>query len=242
MADDPLTECEECGAAVERVFHPVAVHFKGSGFYTTDYGSKSKSKAARREAPRASRSPPTASRSPPAASRSPPRAIRPRAAARTPARAARARRPPRARAAATEARPGCPRVACRHARRARRRGFHGGDRRPLQAARLHLPLLGDLRRARLDLRLRPLRRPAEGQRQGRVVALDAPGARRHRRPRLGDPPASPGLGGLAGTWRASPTPWSTAAPASCASAPTSSRTVAAARSPRSFPARAPTAT
>ena len=44
MADDPLTECEECGAPVERVFHPVAVHFKGSGFYTTDYGSKSKSK------------------------------------------------------------------------------------------------------------------------------------------------------------------------------------------------------
>ncbi|MFN8160661.1 MAG: FmdB family zinc ribbon protein [Solirubrobacterales bacterium] len=45
MSDDPLSECEECGAPVERVFHPVAVHFKGSGFYTTDYGSKSKSKA-----------------------------------------------------------------------------------------------------------------------------------------------------------------------------------------------------
>ncbi len=45
MADEPLTECEECGASVERVFHPVAVHFKGSGFYTTDYGSKSKSKS-----------------------------------------------------------------------------------------------------------------------------------------------------------------------------------------------------
>ncbi len=43
MADDPVTRCEECGAPVERVFHPVAVHFKGSGFYTTDYGSKSKS-------------------------------------------------------------------------------------------------------------------------------------------------------------------------------------------------------
>jgi putative FmdB family regulatory protein len=40
MSDDPLAECEECGAPVERVFHPVAVHFKGSGFYTTDYGSK----------------------------------------------------------------------------------------------------------------------------------------------------------------------------------------------------------
>jgi putative FmdB family regulatory protein len=39
MADDPLTVCEQCGAPVQRVFHPVAVHFKGSGFYTTDYGS-----------------------------------------------------------------------------------------------------------------------------------------------------------------------------------------------------------
>ena len=42
MADEPLTECEVCGAQVQRVFHPVAVHFKGSGFYTTDYGSKKK--------------------------------------------------------------------------------------------------------------------------------------------------------------------------------------------------------
>jgi putative FmdB family regulatory protein len=40
MADDPLTECKICGAPVQRVFHPVAVHFKGSGFYTTDYGKK----------------------------------------------------------------------------------------------------------------------------------------------------------------------------------------------------------
>jgi hypothetical protein len=28
-----------CGAPVSRVFHPVAVHFKGSGFYNTDYGT-----------------------------------------------------------------------------------------------------------------------------------------------------------------------------------------------------------
>jgi putative FmdB family regulatory protein len=38
MSDPPVTKCQVCGAAVERVFHPVAVHFKGSGFYTTDYG------------------------------------------------------------------------------------------------------------------------------------------------------------------------------------------------------------
>jgi putative FmdB family regulatory protein len=38
MSDDPLTECQECGAPAARVLHPVAVHFKGSGFYNTDYG------------------------------------------------------------------------------------------------------------------------------------------------------------------------------------------------------------
>jgi putative FmdB family regulatory protein len=42
MSDDPVEVCEVCGAPVERVFHPIAVHFKGSGFYTTDYKSKSK--------------------------------------------------------------------------------------------------------------------------------------------------------------------------------------------------------
>ena len=40
MTDDPVTTCETCGASVQRVFHPVAVHFKGSGFYNTDYGKK----------------------------------------------------------------------------------------------------------------------------------------------------------------------------------------------------------
>jgi putative FmdB family regulatory protein len=45
MSDDPVTRCEECGAPVERVFHPVAVHFKGSGFYTTDYARKGGAKA-----------------------------------------------------------------------------------------------------------------------------------------------------------------------------------------------------
>jgi putative FmdB family regulatory protein len=44
MADDPVTKCEVCGKPVERVFHPVAVHFKGSGFYTTDYARKGASK------------------------------------------------------------------------------------------------------------------------------------------------------------------------------------------------------
>jgi putative FmdB family regulatory protein len=39
MSDPPVTTCEECGATVQRVFHPIAVHFKGSGFYNTDYGT-----------------------------------------------------------------------------------------------------------------------------------------------------------------------------------------------------------
>jgi putative FmdB family regulatory protein len=40
MTDDQLTSCSTCEAPVQRVFHPVAVHFKGSGFYNTDYGKK----------------------------------------------------------------------------------------------------------------------------------------------------------------------------------------------------------
>ncbi len=40
MNDEPLAECQECDAPAERVLHPVAVHFKGSGFYATDYGKK----------------------------------------------------------------------------------------------------------------------------------------------------------------------------------------------------------
>jgi putative FmdB family regulatory protein len=42
MADDALTECSICGAPVQRVFHPVAIHFKGSGFYNTDYGKRTR--------------------------------------------------------------------------------------------------------------------------------------------------------------------------------------------------------
>jgi putative FmdB family regulatory protein len=40
MSDPPVMKCEVCGAPVHRVFHPVAVHFKGSGFYNTDYGKQ----------------------------------------------------------------------------------------------------------------------------------------------------------------------------------------------------------
>jgi putative FmdB family regulatory protein len=40
MSDEPLSKCQECGAPAERVLHPVAIHFKGSGFHNTDYGKK----------------------------------------------------------------------------------------------------------------------------------------------------------------------------------------------------------
>jgi putative FmdB family regulatory protein len=42
MTDEALTECQECGAPAVRVLHSPAVHFKGSGFYNTDYGKKKK--------------------------------------------------------------------------------------------------------------------------------------------------------------------------------------------------------
>ena len=44
MTDDPLASCATCEAPVQRVFHPVAVHFKGSGFYSTDYGTRKRSR------------------------------------------------------------------------------------------------------------------------------------------------------------------------------------------------------
>ncbi len=44
MSDDPVQICETCEAPVSRVFHPVAVHFKGSGFYNTDYGTRKRAR------------------------------------------------------------------------------------------------------------------------------------------------------------------------------------------------------
>jgi putative FmdB family regulatory protein len=43
FSDTPLETCELCGGSVRKVLHPVAIHFKGSGFYTTDYARKSSS-------------------------------------------------------------------------------------------------------------------------------------------------------------------------------------------------------
>lgn len=40
MTDEPVKECEICGEPVKRLLFPVAIHFKGSGFYSTDYARK----------------------------------------------------------------------------------------------------------------------------------------------------------------------------------------------------------
>lgn len=40
ITEDALDTCIECGAPVRRMLHAPAIHFKGSGFYSTDYGSK----------------------------------------------------------------------------------------------------------------------------------------------------------------------------------------------------------
>jgi len=43
MTEDGPEACEVCGEGpLQRVLHPVAVHYKGSGFYSTDYGRKGK--------------------------------------------------------------------------------------------------------------------------------------------------------------------------------------------------------
>ena len=43
MTDPPSEVCVTCGAGpVEKILFPVAVHFKGSGFYSTDYGKGKK--------------------------------------------------------------------------------------------------------------------------------------------------------------------------------------------------------
>ena len=50
MTDDPVMSCTRCDAPVQRVFHPIAVHFKGKGFYNTDYGTKRRNREMERSA------------------------------------------------------------------------------------------------------------------------------------------------------------------------------------------------
>ncbi|HUB74897.1 MAG TPA: zinc ribbon domain-containing protein [Solirubrobacteraceae bacterium] len=40
FSDEPLKADPDTGVPVERVLHAPAVHFKGKGFYNTDYGTR----------------------------------------------------------------------------------------------------------------------------------------------------------------------------------------------------------
>lgn len=47
ISDPDPEACEVCGAApLTKVLYPVPVHFKGSGFYSTDYGRGSRKREA----------------------------------------------------------------------------------------------------------------------------------------------------------------------------------------------------
>ena len=51
IIDAPIETCPECGGQVRRVFHPVGVIFKGSGFYVTDNrrGSNGTARSSRKD-------------------------------------------------------------------------------------------------------------------------------------------------------------------------------------------------
>jgi putative FmdB family regulatory protein len=59
FSDEPLAVDPETGVPVERVLHPPAVHFKGKGFYNTDYGTRKRQRetAAAAEKPSTSETP-----------------------------------------------------------------------------------------------------------------------------------------------------------------------------------------
>jgi putative FmdB family regulatory protein len=50
ITEEPVTVCATCQAPVQRVFHPVAVHFKGKGFYNTDYGTAKRKRESEKSA------------------------------------------------------------------------------------------------------------------------------------------------------------------------------------------------
>jgi putative FmdB family regulatory protein len=72
FTDDALTKCEVCGAPVQKVLHPVSVHFKGSGFYNTDYGTKRRAREKEKESASSSSSESSSSTSTDSGSKSEP--------------------------------------------------------------------------------------------------------------------------------------------------------------------------
>ncbi len=53
FSDAALTVCESCGGELRKVFHPVGIAFKGSGFYKNDSRSKSDASSTKADAPKA---------------------------------------------------------------------------------------------------------------------------------------------------------------------------------------------
>lgn len=51
FSDAPLETCARCGGKLRRVFHPAAVLFRGSGFYSTDSKSRKADGEASKKAP-----------------------------------------------------------------------------------------------------------------------------------------------------------------------------------------------
>ena len=50
MTDPPPADCQICGGApIQKVLYPAAIHFKGSGFYSTDYGRGGRKKEAAKD-------------------------------------------------------------------------------------------------------------------------------------------------------------------------------------------------
>src|SRR5687768_5958388 len=50
MTDPPPSDCQICGGhPLEKVLYPAAIHFKGSGFYSTDYGRGGRKKDAAKD-------------------------------------------------------------------------------------------------------------------------------------------------------------------------------------------------
>jgi predicted nucleic acid-binding Zn ribbon protein len=54
FSDEPLKVDPDTGVPVERVLHPPAVHFKGKGFYNTDYGTRKRQRETAAAAERSS--------------------------------------------------------------------------------------------------------------------------------------------------------------------------------------------
>jgi len=50
ITDEPLTKDPETGVPVERVLHAPAIHFKGKGFYNTDYGTRKRNRELKQSA------------------------------------------------------------------------------------------------------------------------------------------------------------------------------------------------